>query len=174
MSQKLLEPDTSFKKKFERLVRVNYMRYAEFRIKRLLAKSGYYKYSRTNIESLLKHSKHIIPIEIKGEPGLTLGTALHESIEKYCGIINIGPFGCMPTRFSEAVCIPEMTIENKIFAKKLNNPEYRLNSKFNNRMSIPFLTIESDGNVFPQNTEAKIETFLMQAEKIAGLMHLTK
>lgn len=173
MSKKLLEPDTSFKKKFERLIREYYMKYAEYRIKKILAKSGYYKYSRTDIESLLKHSRHIIPTEIKGEPGLTLGTALHESIEKYCGIINIGPFGCMPTRFSEAVCIPEMTIENKIYAKKLHDPSYKLHSRYKNRMSIPFLTIESDGNVFPQNTEAKIETFLMQAENLSRLMHST-
>jgi predicted nucleotide-binding protein (sugar kinase/HSP70/actin superfamily) len=174
MTQKLLEPDTSIKKKYERLVRAYYMKYAEYRIKKILAKTGYYKYSITDIESLLKHSRHIIPVEIKGEPGLTLGTALHESIEKYCGIINIGPFGCMPTRFSEAVCIPEMTIENKIKAKRINNPSYQLNSKFSSRMNIPFLTIESDGNVFPQNTEAKIETFLMQAEKISILMNQLK
>jgi predicted nucleotide-binding protein (sugar kinase/HSP70/actin superfamily) len=171
MSLKLLEPDTSFSKKYERLIRAYYMKYAEYRVKKILAKSGYYKYSRTDIHSLLKHSRHIIPIEIKGEPGLTLGTALHESIEKYCGIINIGPFGCMPTRFSEAVCIPEMTIQNKIYAKKLNDPSYKLHSKFKGTMNIPFLTIESDGNAFPQNTEAKIETFLMQAEKTSILMN---
>jgi predicted nucleotide-binding protein (sugar kinase/HSP70/actin superfamily) len=171
MSRRLLEPDTSFRKKFERLIRANYMKYGEYRIKKILAKSGYYKYSRTDIQSLLKHSRHIIPVEIKGEPGLTLGTALHESIEKYCGIINIGPFGCMPTRFSEAVCLPEMTIENKIYAKKLNDPSYQIHSKFKSRMNIPFLTIETDGNVFPQNTEAKIETFLMQAEKTSILMN---
>lgn len=174
MSQKLLEPDTSFRKKYERFVRAYYMKYAEYRVKKILAKSGYYKYTRTDIESLLKHSRHIIPVEIKGEPGLTLGTALHETIEKYCGIINIGPFGCMPTRFSEAVCIPEMTIENKIYAKKLNDPSYQIHSKFIGGMNIPFLTIESDGNVFPQNTEAKIETFLMQAEKISNLMNHSK
>ena len=170
MSQKLLEPDTSIRKKYERLIRAWYMKYAEFRIKKILSRSGYYKYSRTDIDGLLKHSSHIIPVDIKGEPGLTLGTALHESIEKYCGIINIGPFGCMPTRFSEAVCIPEMTIGNKIYAKKLNDPSYKLHNKFKRGMNIPFLTIESDGNIFPQNTEAKIETFLMQAEKTYSLM----
>ena len=171
---KLLEPDTSLKKKYERIIRTTYMRYAEFRIKKILQKSGYYHYSRTDIESLLKHSNHIIPLDCKGEPGLTLGIALHESIEKYCGVVNLGPFGCMPTRFSEAVTIPEMTIKNKIHAKKLNNPLYKLPPQFNEKMNIPFLTIETDGNVYPQAAEAKIETFLMQAEKTYKLMQQTK
>ena len=171
---KLLEPDTSFKKKYERILRAAYMRYAEYRIKKILEKSGFYHYSRTNIKALLKHSSHIIPIECKGEPGLTLGVALHETIEKYCGVVNLGPFGCMPTRFSEAVTIPEMTIKNKIHAKRLNNPSYQLPPQFNEKMNIPFLTIETDGNVYPQAAEAKIETFLMQAEKTYRLMQQVK
>jgi predicted CoA-substrate-specific enzyme activase len=170
----LLEPDSSFKKKYERNIRILYMRYAEYRIKKILEKSGYYKYSRTDIDSLLKHSNHIIPMECKGEPGLTLGVALHETIEKYCGVVNLGPFGCMPTRFSEAVTVPEMTIKNKIYAKKLNNPSYELSPIFNEKMNIPFLTIETDGNVYPQAAEAKIETFLMQAEKTHRLMQQVK
>jgi hypothetical protein len=41
-------------------------------------------------------------------------------------------------------------------------------------MNVPFLTIETDGNVYPQAAEAKIETFLMQAEKTSRLMQQTK
>jgi predicted CoA-substrate-specific enzyme activase len=170
----LLEPDTSFKKKYERLIRTTYMRYAEYRIKKILERSGYYQYSRTNIAELLKHSKHIIPLECKGEPGLTLGVALHETIEKYCGVVNLGPFGCMPTRFSEAVSTPEMTIKNKISAKKMHDAKYKMPLHFTEKMSIPFLTIETDGNVYPQAAEAKIETFLMQAEKTFRLMQKSK
>ncbi|MBI5324121.1 MAG: hypothetical protein HZB41_02385 [Ignavibacteriae bacterium] len=168
IGRELLEPEVSFKKKKERLIRVAYMRYAEWRIKKILAKSGYYKFSRTKIKPLLEHSKHIIPLEFKGEPGLTLGIALHETIEKYCGIINLGPFGCMPTRFTESVSIPEMKIENKIHAKRLNNPDYDLPKElFNGKMNIPFLTIETDGNVYPQIIEARLETFILQAERMA-------
>jgi predicted nucleotide-binding protein (sugar kinase/HSP70/actin superfamily) len=170
LKQKLLEPDTSFTKKLERYIRVYYMRMAEYRIKRILAKTGYYKFSRTKIKPLIDHSKHVIPIEYKGEPGLTLGTALHETIEKYCGVINLGPFGCMPTRFTEAVSLPEMKIENKIEAGRLINPKYDLPEIFNRKMNLPFLTIETDGNVFPQLIEARLETFILQAEKVAKLM----
>ncbi|OGU39837.1 MAG: hypothetical protein A2X61_06180 [Ignavibacteria bacterium GWB2_35_12] len=175
ISRQLLEPEASFKKKKERLIRTSYMRYAEWRIKKILAKSGYYKFSRTKIAPLLAHSKHIIPLEFKGEPGLTLGIALHETIEKYCGVINLGPFGCMPTRFSESVSIPEMKIENKIHAKRLNDPDYNLPENiFNGKMNIPFLTIETDGNVYPQIIEARLETFTLQAERMAQLMKKMK
>jgi len=170
LKQKLLEPDTSINKKLERLIRVLYMRVAEYKIKKALAKTGYYKFSLTNVEDLLKRSRHIIPTEYKGEPGLTLGTALHETIHKYCGVINIGPFGCMPTRFTESLAANEMKIENKIFAERLVKKDYKLPEIFNGKMNIPFLTIETDGNSYPQVIEARIETFVLQAERVASLM----
>ncbi|MGA2298312.1 MAG: hypothetical protein ABSG15_12260, partial [FCB group bacterium] len=164
----------SFKNKYERFVRNIFMRYSEFRIKKNLSKSGYYKYSRTKIKPLLDHSKHIIPLEFKGEPGLTLGIGLHETIEKYAGVINLGPFGCMPTRFTESVSVPEMKIENKIQAERMHNKNYSLPEIFNGKMNIPFLTIETDGNVFPQVIEARLETFALQAERMAQLMKAMK
>ncbi|MDQ1266247.1 MAG: hypothetical protein QG635_1399 [Bacteroidota bacterium] len=170
----LIEADNSLKNRTERYIRILYMSNAEKKIKKLLAKSGYYHYSKTVIEPLIEHSKHIFPPEIKGEPGLTLGAALYEGLEEYCGIINVGPFGCMPTRFSEAVSIPEMTVNRKIEACKMHNPDYKLSDIFNGNMSIPFLTIESDGNVFPQIIEARIETFSLQAERAAQMMKLAK
>jgi predicted CoA-substrate-specific enzyme activase len=174
LKQKLLEPDTSYRKKLERLIRVLYMRVAEYRTKKILAGTGYYKFSLTKVESLLKRSKHIIPTEYKGEPGLTLGVVLHESIDKYCGVINIGPFGCMPTRFTEALAASDMKVESKIFAERTVNKNYKLPEVFNGKMNIPFLTIETDGNVYPQIIEARLETFDMQAERVAGLMKLAK
>ncbi|MBM2814456.1 MAG: putative CoA-substrate-specific enzyme activase [Ignavibacteria bacterium] len=168
----LIEADNSIKNRSERYIRSMYMHNAEKKIKKALAKSGYF--TKINIEALLSHSKHIIPLEIKGEPGLTLGTALHEGFEEYCGIINLGPFGCMPTRFTEAVAIPEMKVEHKILAKRLNDPDYEISEVFNGNLSIPFLTIESDGNVYPQIIEARLETFTLQAERAARLMKLAK
>lgn len=170
----LLEPEKSFRKKLEREIRHYFMRTAEKKIKKTLAKSGYYKYSLTEIKPLLEHSKHIIPLDFKGEPGLTLGISMYETLEKYCGIINLGPFGCMPTRFTEAVSIPEMNIEKKIEVRKQNEPDYELSSIFTGNMSIPFLTIEVDGNVFPQVIEARLEAFTLQAERTAELMEKAK
>lgn len=170
----LLESEKSLKKKFERQIRNFFMRDAERKIKKTLEKSGFYKFHRVEIEPLLKHSKHILPYEFKGEPGLTIGTALHEGLEKYCGIINLGPFGCMPTRFTESIALPEMNIEGKTKAKQLHNLEYKPPHVFNGHTNIPFLTIETDGNVYPQIITAKIETFALQAERTAKLMELSK
>ena len=174
LKQKLLEPETSYRKKLERLIRVFYMRIAEYRIKKILAGTGYYKFSLTKVESLLNRSRHIIPLEYKGEPGLTLGVALHETIDKYCGVINLGPFGCMPTRFTESLAATEMKIENKLFAERIVNKNYKLPEIFNGKMNIPFLTIETDGNVYPQVIEARLETFALHADRIAGLMKQAK
>jgi len=160
--------------KIERWIRVYFMKKAELKIKKLLVKTGYYQFSKIEIEKLLNHSKHIIPMEFKGEPGLTLGSALHETIEKYCGVINLGPFGCMPTRFTEAVSVPEMTVESKIQASQLSNPDYSLPALFSKNMHLPFLTIETDGNAYPQVIEAKLETFVLQADRMAELMKKAK
>ncbi|MFP4544558.1 MAG: acyl-CoA dehydratase activase [Candidatus Kapaibacterium sp.] len=166
----LLEPEKSLKKKFERFIREFYIRGAENRIKKILEKSGYYKYHKTEIEPLLNASKHIIPLDFKGEPGLVLGVSIHESLEKYAGLINLGPFGCMPTRLTEACAVPEMKVSEKIKAKKAVDPKYELSEVFNGDMNIPFLTIETDGNVYPQVIEARLETFALQAERAAELM----
>jgi predicted CoA-substrate-specific enzyme activase len=166
----LVEPDKSIKKKTEQYIRHLYMQQAEKKIKKILSKSGYYQVRRIEVEELLKHSKHIIPYEVKGEPGLTLGAAYYEVLEEYCGVINLGPFGCMPTRFSEAVGMPNMKFEDKEKAMQLHNPNYKLPDVFNGNMNIPFLTIESDGNVYPQVIEARMETFALQAERVAQLM----
>ncbi|MEJ5286502.1 MAG: (R)-2-hydroxyglutaryl-CoA dehydratase activator-related protein [Candidatus Kapaibacterium sp.] len=171
---KLLEPDTDFRKKLERWTRVLFMRIAEHKIKKNLALSGYYEYSRTLIEPILNHSKHLIPLEYKGEPGLTLGIALKDILEKYCGVVNVGPFGCMPTRLAEAVSVPEMKVQNKITARKMNNPAFDLPLFVDREMPLPFLTIESDGNPYPQVIEAKLESFVLKAEKVANLMEKIK
>ncbi len=166
----LVEPEKSLKKRTEQFIRHAYMRNVEKKIKKILANSGYYHPTKTNVEALLNHSKHIIPLEVKGEPGLTLGTTFNDLLEEYCGVINLGPFGCMPTRFSEAVAMPNIKLEDLEKARQINNKNYKLPEIFNGKMNIPFLTIESDGNVYPQVIEARMEAFALQAERIGNLM----
>ena len=166
----LLEPEKSLKKKIERKFRNFFMNQIEHKVKKILSGSGYYKYAETEIKPLLDHSRHLIPLEFKGEPGLTLGTALHGGLEKYCGIINLGPFGCMPTRFSESIAAANTKVSDKVAAKKLNDPHFEMPPVFNGNMNIPFLTMETDGNVFPQVIEARLETFALQCKRAAELM----
>jgi predicted nucleotide-binding protein (sugar kinase/HSP70/actin superfamily) len=170
----LIEPERSMKDKVERYIRGFYMRQAEKKIKKMLAKSGYYHYTKTDVEGIVKHTTHIFPLEIKGEACLTLGTALYDTLEEFCGVVNIGPFGCMPTRFSEAVAATEMKVENKVHAMKQHDPNYAISKVFNGNMNIPFLTIETDGNVYPQVIEARLETFALQSERVSQLMKKSK
>ncbi len=170
----LYEPLKSLKNKMERLIRYIYMRVAEYRIKKILERSGYYQYTKTRVAPLVKHGKHIVPLEFKGEPLLIVGTGLNDTLEKYCGIISVGPFGCMQTRFAEAVTVPEMKVSNKIKAKRIYDPNYKIPEIFTENMSIPFLAIETDGNVYPQIIEARLETFALQANRTAELMKISK
>ena len=166
----LLEPNIGTAEKLEIRAREFYIRYAENKIKRTLEKSGFYEYSKTHIKELLEHSEHIVPMSFKGEPGLTLGVGMYEAAEKYCGLINIGPFGCMPTRFTEAVMKSEMNIESKIATRRKHEPKFNMPESIKNANSIPFLTLETDGKVYPQIIESKLETFAVQAERMAKLM----
>ncbi len=166
----LLEPAHSFMDKIEMLIRTFYMGHVEKKVKRICAKSGYYGFERTEIDPLIRHSEHILPREHKGETALTLGTAMHQAVDKLAGIINIGPFGCMPVRFTEALMIPEMKIGKMKETRRRFDHEYDLPDYFKDSLNIPFLSIEADGNVYPQIIESRLETFALQAERMAELM----
>ena len=57
-----------------------------------------------------------------------------------------------------------------LHAHKLVDPDYKLSEVFDEKMTIPFLTIEADGNVYPQVIEAKLETFALQCERVSELI----
>jgi hypothetical protein len=76
----------------------------------------------------------------------------------------------MPTRLTEGLMTPEMKVGRKKEIVRKYNKHYELPEYFHDNMSIPFLSIESDGNVYPQIIESRLETFLMQAERMSVLM----
>jgi predicted nucleotide-binding protein (sugar kinase/HSP70/actin superfamily) len=94
------------------------------------------------VDHLIRGIKHLINPHLTGEAVLTVGAAVSETLHRYCGVIAIGPFGCMPNRLSEAILSAEMGSE------------------------LPFLAVESDGNLFPQVITAKLEVFFLQAMRI--------
>ncbi len=170
LKEGLYEPLKSLKNKYERLVRISYMRVSEQRIKSMLAKTGFYEFERTKVEKLVNHGKHIVPLEFKGEPLLVLGATMKETGEKYCGVINVGPFGCMQSRFAEAVTVPEANMNSKLQIRQMNDKGYKLPKGFKPDMEIPFLSIEVDGNAMPQIIEARLETFMLRAARFAEIM----
>jgi hypothetical protein len=118
----------------------------------------------------MAHSTHIFPLTLTGEPGLSSGSALHHLADKYCGVINVGPFGCMNSRMTEAVATREMTVEGKQEAVRNAGGRVDLDQLTQAIEVLPFLSIECDGNPFSQIIQARIETFLLQAARLAGEM----
>jgi predicted nucleotide-binding protein (sugar kinase/HSP70/actin superfamily) len=146
---------TAFMKKYERTFRT------------ILSKSGLCSDKLENVNHMIKHTRHLMNPELVGEAILTTGAAINEVLDHYCGVIAIGPFGCMPNRLSEAILTREMNMDGKLATGTRNPKIKRLSDKI---QDLPFLAIESDGNRFPQIIEAKLEAFLLQAERTYSAM----
>jgi predicted CoA-substrate-specific enzyme activase len=144
--------------------------YHEHRVKRMLARSGLYEFETIDIKGYLDHSTHFFPLELTGEPGLSSGSALHHFVDKYCGTISVGPFGCMNSRMTEAVATVEMTTAGKEKAARNAGTPVDLGHIRASVDTLPFLSVELDGNVFSQIEEARFETFMLQANRLAEHM----
>jgi predicted nucleotide-binding protein (sugar kinase/HSP70/actin superfamily) len=124
------------------LFRSTWMRRYEKTFKKIMERSNLFQYRLDDVEHLISNVSQLINPRLTGEAVLTIGAAVTDIPRHYCGVIAIGPFGCMPNRLSEAILSREMGTE------------------------LPFLAIESDGNLFPQVITAKLEVFLLQALRI--------
>jgi predicted CoA-substrate-specific enzyme activase len=138
----------------------------ERKAKRLMVRSGLYEYDLINIKRYIAHSTHFIPQKFTGEPGLASGSALAQILDKFCGVINVGPFGCMNSRMTESILVPEMTVEGKERATVNAGVKTDISDIKGTTDALPFLSLELDGNPFSQIEEARIETFLLQANRL--------
>jgi predicted nucleotide-binding protein (sugar kinase/HSP70/actin superfamily) len=107
---------------------------------------------------------------LKGEAILTIGSALTEIVSSTCGVIAIGPFGCMPNRLAEAILTETMTPATKA---SINDKDEGLKSVLAQVDDLPFLAIESDGSPFPQLIDAKLDTFCLRARRLHEKMKAT-
>ncbi len=139
------------------------MRKYERSFRKALLPSGLCSDKMEDVDHIMRHSTHLVNPELTGEAILTVGAVLNEVVDHYCGAIAIGPFGCMPNRLAEAILTKEMNMEGKmsIGAKEIHR---RLAEQ--GIQDLPFLAIESDGNLFPPIITAKLEAFLLQAERL--------
>lgn len=139
-----------------------WMRRCEKAIKSALAQSGLVAYRLEDVDRMIRNVRPFLNPELTGEAVLTIGASLTEILGHCCGVIAIGPFGCMPNRISEAILTREMgrDREQRGSGGDIQDliPE------------LPFLAIESDGNPFPQTVTAKLEVFLMQARRVHEIM----
>ncbi len=135
----------------------------EKRIKAALSKSGLVHAEPIDIESFINNASRYVSKELQGEAVLTVGGSLAEIVSQTCGVIAIGPFGCMPNRLSEAILNETMTRQGKLATEPKNQ---RLKAILTDIEDLPFLAIESDGSPFPQLIDAKLETFCLRAERL--------
>jgi len=125
-------------------------KYIEYRVKKALNLSGLADEELLDMNKILKKGSQYISKHLAGEAILTVGASLKQIEKDVCGVISIGPFGCMPSRVSESIL-------NAAFADGKN-----CNSEIS---PMPFLTLETDGGPFSQLVESKIEIFMLQAER---------
>jgi predicted CoA-substrate-specific enzyme activase len=135
----------------------------EKQIKSILARSGLVRPETLNIAAVIEHARPHISPDLTGEAVLTVGGSLSEIISHSCGVIAIGPFGCMPNRLSEAILSETMTASEKL-ASDPANPALR--AVLTGIDDLPFLAIETDGSAFPQLITAKLEAFMLRAERL--------
>lgn len=136
-------------------------KWGETHIKSILAKSGLYKFSMIDVDKTIRHGKHLIDENLLGESVLTVGLALREILHDCCGVISIGPFGCMPSRLSEAILRKEMNLVGK------QRTGWQTTNKALQKLDVfPYLALETDGNPYPQMIEANLEAFVLQAKRV--------
>ncbi len=150
-------------------IRYYVKRYFDKKIRNLFAPSGLFFDEVIKVEDLIQAGEKFISPKLTGEAILTVGAALHEILHPACGIISIGPFGCMPSRIAEAVLSEKFTTTEKLELLQRSNGHSAMSHSAAlsaKDRKLPFLAIETDGNAFPQIIEARLEAFSLQARRL--------
>jgi predicted nucleotide-binding protein (sugar kinase/HSP70/actin superfamily) len=155
--------DLNLIQKIKLKIRNKYQARYERRIKAILSKSDLVHSEPLDMDAIMNHATRYISRDLPGEAVLTVGGALTEVVTHSCGVIAIGPFGCMPNRLSESILNEAMNSNDKLAAEPRNS---QLRTVLTDIDELPFLAIESDGSPFPQLINAKLETFCLRAERL--------
>ncbi|NIA12716.1 MAG: activase [Nitrospiraceae bacterium] len=139
--------------------------YFDRAIRKRMAPAGLFFCEKADVDPVVEMGAHFISPNLTGEAILTVGAALHESLHPSCGVISIGPFGCMPSRVAESVLSEKLTTEVKRAIDNANGHTATAEILAIDR-KLPFLAVETDGNTFPQLIEARLEAFCLQAQRI--------
>ena len=135
----------------------------EKRIKSILSRSGLVHMAPVDIKSIIRNASPHISLNLAGEAILTIGSSIDEVVSQTCGVIAIGPFGCMPNRLSESILNETMNRQTKLATCP---KDQNIRAILEDIDDLPFLAIESDGSPFPQLINAKLETFCLRAERL--------
>jgi len=166
LSKDLVGDGQSLKQKMANKIKSHMKRKSEIHLKTIMSKSGWYIKRIIDIDHIINIGERFIDRELAGEAIITVGGPMAEVGVEFCGSIAIGPFGCMPNRLSESILNVTMDREHirQFRHDKMSDMVTR------NNTNLPFLAIESDGNPFPQVIEARLETFIIQAQRLHGNM----
>jgi predicted CoA-substrate-specific enzyme activase len=159
----LTESQLNLKKRLKFHIKRLFVVWYERKLKRALSASGLVHAEPFNVKSIIKTAKPYVSEHLAGEAILTVGSSLSEVASHACGVIAIGPFGCMPNRMSESILTEIMDRNNKLASDPKNN---QLKALLSEVEQLPFLAIESDGSPFPQLINAKLETFFLRAKRL--------
>jgi predicted CoA-substrate-specific enzyme activase len=140
----------------------------EKQIKSILSRSGLVHANPLKVEEYINNASPHISKDLAGEAILTVGGSLTEVVSHSCGVIAIGPFGCMPNRLSESILNETMNREDKLATDPKNK---KLRRVLTDVEELPFLAIESDGSPFPQIISAKLESFCLRARRLHERLH---
>jgi predicted CoA-substrate-specific enzyme activase len=141
-------------------------KYFDHAIRKRLAPSGlFFHDGDAPIEPVMQAGGKFVSPHFTVETIVTVGSALHEILHPSCGVISIGPFGCMPSRVAEAVLNEKFTTTEKKAALH-NGRAGQWQAILAKERKLPFIAIETDGNPFPQLIEARLETFCLQAQRL--------
>lgn len=140
-------------------------RHFDRRIRQDLAPAGLFLNEAAPVAPVIEAGRRYVSPLLTGEAILTIGSAMHEILHPACGIISIGPFGCMPSRVAEAVLSKRLnTIEKRAVEAARHHDGFGHLLEKDRRL--PFLAIETDGRPFPQVIEARLEAFCLQAQRL--------
>ena len=160
----MIQPDYTLFSFLESFITNKTMRYVEKKIKRIFSICGLFDPELIDVPDLIRHAEYVLPKEFPGEPGLIVGLTMRDALSKYCGIVNVGPFGCMQIRFADSLLTPQANMKGKSEALKRIGKDPRVPG-FSENDSIPYLFVESDGNPYPQLLVARFESFCLQAAR---------
>ena len=144
-------------------------RYFDRAIVRRLEPCGLFHPEEYSIDPVIQAGSRFVSSNLGGEAVLTVGSSLHEILEPSCGVICIGPFGCMPTRVAESILNEKFTTTEKR-ALAGNGHGHIDPALLAGDRKLPFLAIETDGSAFPQVIEARLEAFCLQARRLHDRM----
>ncbi|MBW2100364.1 MAG: activase, partial [Deltaproteobacteria bacterium] len=163
MDKGLTDCTLSMMEKLGFMIKKKFMGRYEKRLKSILSGSGLVHAEPLDIKSIIDNAKAYISPNLSCETVLTVGSALTEAASTTCGVIAIGPFGCMPNRLAEAILNETMNSREKLATDPKNK---QLQVTLKDIDDLPFLTIETDGSPFPQVINAQLDTFCLRAERL--------